>query len=128
MPAKEYSGGYSRSVHHGNMTNKRGAPAQQFQKAFVSKKVPMKFRKANIPPKQKPAIHLEDTVVKAKPPKKVKTVETRYTIPDVPLNSNIAGQEYVRSHTMMTVMLNEFKTQVKVKNFNEDSDHEIEVF
>jgi hypothetical protein len=126
MPSKEYSGGYSRTVHHGNMMNKRGAAAQ-FQKSARSTKVPMKFKKLNVSPKHKATIHIEETVVKGKPPKTVKTSEVRYTIPDVPLNANIAGQDYVRSHTKLAVVLNEFKTQEKCKHFNEDSEHEIEI-
>lgn len=87
----------------------------------------MKYKKVQVPLKTKPTVDINDTVVKAKPPKKVMSKETRYTIPDVPVNGNIATQTYIRSHTKMAVIMNEFKTQVKVKNFNEDHDHEIEV-
>lgn len=124
MPSREYTGGVSRSVHQNNM--KKGA-ASQYHKTVVSSKVPMKFKKPYVPPKPKPTVTLDDVVIKAKPPKKVMSKETRYTIPDVPVNGNIATQTYIRSHTKMAVILNEFKTNVKVKNFNEDCDHEIEV-
>jgi hypothetical protein len=126
MPSKEYSGGYSRAVHHGNMANRRGNVAQ-YQKSVVATKVPMKFKKLQVPPKAKPTITLDDMVVKAKPPKKLKVMETRYTIPDVPTNSNIATQDYVRTHTKMAVALNEFKTQVKIKSFSQDSEHDIQI-
>lgn len=126
MPSKEYSGGYSRAVHHGNMMNRRGH-AQQYQKSVTSTKVPMKFKKLHVPHKTKATITLDDMVVKAKPPKKVLSAETRYTIPDVPVNGNIATQDYIRTHTKMAVTLNEFKTTMKVKNFNEDREHEIEI-
>lgn len=126
MPSREYTGGVSRSVHHNNLMNKKGTAAQ-YQKYVVSSKVPMKFKKVQLPPKKKPTVTLDDVVIKAKPPKKVLSKETRYTIPDVPENGNIATQTYIRSHTKMAVIMNEFKTQVKVKNFNEDCDHEIEV-
>lgn len=106
--------------------NKRGCAAQ-YQKSVVSTKVPMKFKKLQVAPKAKPAAPIDDTVVKGKPPKKVKSTETRYTIPDVPINGNIATQHYLRTHTKLAVTLNEFKTQVKVKNFNEDREHEIEI-
>ena len=127
MPSKEHTGGYSRTVHHGNMMNKRGTVAQ-FQKSVVATKVPMKYKKVQVPPKRKEiVINAENDIIEGKPPKKVASKETRYTIPDVPENGNIAQQTYLRSHTKMAVIVNEFKTHVKVKNFNEDRDHEIEV-
>ena len=71
MPPKP--GGVSRSVRHGNTANKnRGSVAQFQQKAVASTKVPMKFKKIQAAPEPKPAMDLEDLVVKAKPPKKVK--------------------------------------------------------
>lgn len=128
MPSKEHTGGYSRSIHNGQMMNRKGGVAQ-YQKAVMSTKVPMKFKKVHVPPAQKhrEVVNADEEVILGKPPKKVLSKETRYTIPDVPVNGNINTQTYIRSHTKMAVILNEFKTQVKVKSFNEDHDHEIEV-
>ena len=125
MP-KQYSGGFSRSVHHGNMMNKRGM-VTQYQKSVVSRKVPMKFKRQPVTLEQKVPMIIEEEVVKGKPPKPVKSKETRYTIPDVPTNGNIATQTYVRSHTKMAVIMNELKTHIKVNSFNVDVDHEIEI-
>lgn len=127
MPSKEHTGGYSRSVHHGNMMNRKGAVAS-YQKSVSSTKVPMKYKKVQLaPPKRKEVVKIDEEVIEGKAPKKVLTKERRFTIPDVPENGNINQQTYQRSHAKMAVILNEFKTQVKVKNFNEDRDHEIEV-
>mmetsp|Transcript_123579 Transcript_123579/g.242467 ORF Transcript_123579/g.242467 Transcript_123579/m.242467 type:complete len:128 (-) Transcript_123579:308-691(-) len=126
MPSKQYNGGYSRAVHHGNMMNKKGCAAM-YQKSVVSTKAPSKFKRAPIAPKSKVTVTLDDLVVKAGPPKKEKCKELRYTIPDVPVNGNIATQTFIRTHAKMAVTMNDFKTQVKVKNFNEDREHEIEI-
>jgi hypothetical protein len=127
MPSKEHTGGYSRSVHHNNMMNRKGMTSQ-YQKSVVSTKVPMKHKNMKIAPPNRREVHNTDQdIIEGKPPKMVLSKETRFTIPDVPVNGNINTQTYVRSHAKMAVALNEFKTQVKVKNFNEDCDHEIVV-
>jgi hypothetical protein len=126
MPSREYTGSVSRSVHHGNMMNKRGG-AEQYQKRALSTKVPMKFKKVTkVAPVTKKPPTLDDLIVRAGPPKTV-VKECRYTLPDVTQNNNINTQMYCRSHAKMAVIMNELKTFSKVKAFNEDVEHDIEV-
>lgn len=128
MPTKVYSGGHSRSVHHNNMINRRGVCVQGFQKAAINAaRMPMKFKKSTMAHKNKTPMTMEDIIIKARPPKTMKYVEMRYTIPDCPMNANIITQEFIRTHAKMAVLMNEMKTMMKCHNFNHDETHDIHV-
>lgn len=130
MPSKESTGSFSRSVHHGNMMNKKGSNAV-YQKTAQPSKLQMKLRPRPTITVQKPTKDLGDVVLKPKQTKEAKRLakinETRFSIPDVSDNSNIANQAYVRSHTKLSVVMRELKNYPKIKSFNEDGEHEIEI-
>eukprot|EP00286_Rhodomonas_abbreviata_P024668 CAMPEP_0181298820 /NCGR_PEP_ID=MMETSP1101-20121128/5992_1 /TAXON_ID=46948 /ORGANISM="Rhodomonas abbreviata, Strain Caron Lab Isolate" /LENGTH=127 /DNA_ID=CAMNT_0023403879 /DNA_START=31 /DNA_END=414 /DNA_ORIENTATION=+ len=125
MPSRD-QGGFSRSVHHGNMMNKKGCSAM-YQKSLPNKSA--RKNKVQQLSQSKKVIEVTDTVIEAANPQTAKSpkLEKRFSIPNVAENANITGQAYLRSHTKLAVLHNEFKTNMKVRSFSQDQDHEIEV-
>ena len=127
MPSRESNVNYSRSVRHANMMNKRGC-GYVYNKPVNSNKSPMKVKKVCKSPKAKVVYESSgDIVIEGKPPKVVIKMENRFTIPDVPENQNIAHLYYLRSHIAKGLLNQDLKTQFKVRSFNEDNMHEIEI-
>eukprot|EP00601_Ochromonadales_sp_CCMP2298_P006237 CAMPEP_0173200818 /NCGR_PEP_ID=MMETSP1141-20130122/17999_1 /TAXON_ID=483371 /ORGANISM="non described non described, Strain CCMP2298" /LENGTH=122 /DNA_ID=CAMNT_0014125855 /DNA_START=41 /DNA_END=409 /DNA_ORIENTATION=+ len=117
MPSREYTGGVSRSIHHGNMMNKRGTV--KMNRANIHKQPTRRRRSAQS--FNKAQLELDDVVVKGKPPKYVEAEENRFTIPNVEQNYNLIAQAYFRAHTGISVLVNELKTSVKIAKFSEDA-------
>eukprot|EP01038_Epipyxis_sp_PR26KG_P005642 gene5642-7789_t len=125
------SGNVSRSVHTRNLANKGGNVFYQrsvlpskLTRRMNGKKQTYKDVKINKPMKE---FH-EDTVIVGHPPKveevKVQVPivsETRFTIPEVPMNGNLIGQTYMRTHNALSEVVKEIHSKNSISY-----DHEIE--
>ena len=54
---------------------------------------------------------------------KNKVVESRFTVPNVPQNSEFFVFQYIRAHELLKGVMNELKTCVKVKRGATDDEH-----
>lgn len=120
---------FTRCVRHGNLMNKRGVAAQ-FQNSIHNQRLPVHTRKYHVAPTcDPPSRHFGDLVVRPPAPKHLmpEVCETRFTLPNTHVNSNIYEQVMIRSHDSFEDVMHELKSYHKIHAFNVDQDHEIEI-
>ena len=124
-------------MHHRNLASKSGAAYKQCAAKFFKASAynPRKqLRQADLIQLAKADRELQEdqqrttrgqdvVIVAAAPHAPMKKVETRFTLPDVPNNTELFLQHYLRTHCLLHDVMNELKTCMKVRGGAVDPEH-----
>lgn len=104
------NGNPSRNVLSGNKASKRGMPSKQFKKAVTPSKIMKKERRPKFDSKAQMMLMNDDPMAKLETVNKSNPLdENRFSLPDLPTNSNLVVQGFIRTHVKHAVVVNELK-------------------